>query len=212
MSPASPRLYRTIGALAIITALAAFCLAVIVARSWNASRQAASDMHVVFRAQTPVFNQAQQREQQRDAALSKNLAAISKAERQAKKPEDIAHRLPAAFPLLPHPLAVNLAPPSDTTGPEPPGPEPPAIISVPREDLKPLFDRLEECRACQEQLVTAQQDLSDERAKVSALMIERDAAVKAARGGGFWSRFRTGVKWFVIGGALGALGASAVHR
>ena len=89
---------------------------------------------------------------------------------------------------------------------------PPAVINVPQTDLKPLFDELEECRACQEQLATAQQDLADERAKVSALTIERDAAVKAARGGGFWSRFRTGAKWSAIGGAMGAIAASGARR
>ena len=73
-------------------------------------------------------------------------------------------------------------------------------------------ERAEGAGAGQEQLATVQQDLQDERAKVSALAIERDAAVKAARGGGFWSRLRNGAKWFVIGGALGALAASAARR
>lgn len=209
MSPANPLLRRAIALLAAVAALAALCLAIIVAHSREAARQAANDLGVTFHAQEPVLKQAQKREVQRDALVSKNLATISKAERQAKKPADIAERLPAAFAPLPHPLSVTLAPRADDdigAG------EAPAIITVPQDDLKPLFDHLEECRACQEQLSAAQQNLSDERTKVSALMIERDAAVKAARGGGFWSRFRTGAKWFVIGGALGAIAASSVHR
>jgi hypothetical protein len=163
-------------------------------------------MGVIFRAQAPILDQARKRELQRDAALTKNLAVISQAERSAQKPTDIAKRLPAAFPPLPQPLAVSLPPPARDA------PDPPAVITVPQADLKPLFDRLEECRACQERLAAAQQDLQDERAKVSALTVERDAAVKAARGGGFWSRLRTGAKWFAIGGAMGALAASAARR
>lgn len=209
MSPANPLLRRAIALLAAIAALAVFCLVMIVARSRHASRQAEDDMRVVFRAQAPILDQAQKREQQRGAVLTKSLAAISKDERRAKDPADIAKRLPTAFAPLPHPLSVTLAPRADDdigAGGAP------AIITVPQDDLKPLFDRLEDCRACQEQLSVAQQDLSDERSKVSALMIERDAAVKAARGGGFWALFRTRAKWFVIGGALGAIAASAAHR
>ena len=191
-----------------IASLIIFSLAIVVVRSRNASRQAANDMAVVLRAQAPALAQANKREQQRDAILRKNLAQVSRAERSAKNPADIAKRLPAAFSPLPQPLSVSLVPPASS----PDASEAPAIITVPQVDLLPMFDHLEDCRACQERLTTAQQDLDDERAKVSALMIERDAAVKAVRGGGFWSRLRSNAKWFAIGGAMGALAASAAHR
>jgi hypothetical protein len=206
MPLANPLLRRAIATLAAIAALAAFCLAAIVVRSRNASRQAASEMRLAFSMQKTVLDQANKRERQRDTLLSKNLAQISQAKRAAKKPSDIVKRLPAAFPPLPRPLSVSLAP----RGPD--AAEAPSIITVPQPDLKPLFDRLEDCLACQEQLAAAQQDLRDERAKVAALAIERDSAVKAARGGGFWIRLRAGAKWFAIGGAVGALAASAAHR
>jgi hypothetical protein len=128
-----------------------------------------------------------------------------------KTSADVIKRLPAAFSPLPEPVSVSVA--RLSSGPDAPeAPEAPAIITVPQADLQPLFGRLEDCHACQEAIVTAKQDLTDERAKVSALMIERDAAVKAARGGGFWSRLRSNAKWFAIGGALGALAASAAHH
>lgn len=206
--PANALPGRALRILAAIATLTAACLGIMVARAWKASRQSAGDMRVVFRAQAPAFEQARRDELQRDRALSKNLAAISRAKRAVKKPADIAKRLPAAFPPLPHPLAVSLPPRASL----PDAPEAPAIITVPQSDLQPLFDRLEDCRACQERLATAQQDLQDERAKVSALTIERDAALKAARGGGFWSRIRSEAKWFAIGGAMGALAASAARR
>ena len=208
MWPANALPRSAIRILAVIAAITAVCLGVMTARSWRASHEAATDMRVIFRAQAPGIDQAQKRELQRDTALSKKLAAISRTKRATKRPEDIAKRLPAAFPPLPEPLVVSL--PSRAFVRD--APEVPAIITVPQADLKPLFDRLQDCRACQEQLATVQQDLQDERAKVSALTIERDAAVKAARGGGFWSRLRNGAKWFVIGGALGALAASAARR
>jgi hypothetical protein len=45
--------------------------------------------------------------------------------------------------------------------------------------------------------------LSDEHDKVAALTHERDAAVKAAKGGGFWTRTRRAAKWFLIGAGAG---------
>ena len=214
MSPAIPLLRRGVALLAAIAVFAALSLAIIVARSREASRRAANHLRATFTAQAPVLEQAQQRERQRDAVLGKKLGQIAKDKRSARKPADIVRRLPGAFSPLPLPLAVSMAP--SASGSKADGQaETLAIITVPQADLKPLFDQLENCRACQEQLAAAQQDLSDERARVSALMVERDAAMKAARGGGFWSRFRSGAKWFMIGGALGALAASAAsaaHR
>lgn len=206
MSDANP-LPRAIAALAAIAMLIAFVLAIIVARSRSAARQAAGQMSAVFRAEEPLIAQANQREQQRDRTLAKSLGP---AKRPSKNPEAIVGALPAVFPQLPHPLSVTLPPPTaETTSEES---APPAVITVPRDDLAPLFDDLQGCRACQQQLAVAQQDLRDERAKVAALMIERGAAIKAAHGGGFWSRLRTGAKWFAVGGVAGALAASAVRR
>lgn len=210
MSPASPLLRRAITAIAAIASVAAFCLAVILARSWNASREATKEMRVVFGVQAPILKQSEKREEQRDAVLTQSLAKIVRQERTTKTPVEIARRLPSALPPLPQPVAVSFA---EGVSDDPHvTPEPPALITVPQADLKPLFAGLEECRACQERLAAIQEDLKDERAKVSALTLERDAAIRTARGGGFWARFRVGAKWFVVGGALGAIAASAAHR
>jgi hypothetical protein len=88
-------------------------------------------------------------------------------------------------------------------------PEPPAAATVPQANLKPIYDYLQDCRACQASLTVTRENLLDERAKLAALTAERDAAVRAARGGGFWSRLRRNTKWFVIGAAAGALATAA---
>ena len=199
---------RAIVALAAVAVLIMSSLAIILVRSRKASQQASNDMAVIFRAQAPILAQADKREHQRDAVLGKNLEQIARAKLSTKTPADVIRRLPAAFSSLPEPLSVSVA--RLSFGPD--ASEAPALITVPQADLHSMFDHLEDCRACQERLATAQQDLNDERGKVSALMIERDAAVKAARGGGFWSRLRSNAKWFAIGGAMGALAASAAHH
>jgi hypothetical protein len=199
---------RAIVALAAVAILIMSSLAIVLVRSRKASQQASNDMAVVLRGQAPILAQADKREHQRDAVLSKNLEQISRAKVSAKTSADVMRRVPAAFSPLPEPVSVSVA--RLSSGPD--APEAPAIITVPQADLQPLFGRLEDCHACQERLATAQQDLNDERGKVSALMIERDAAVKAARAGGFWSRLRSNAKWFAIGGAMGAVAASAAHH
>jgi hypothetical protein len=201
-------LVRAVFALAAVATLTAFCLAIIVVRSGKASRRAADDMRIVFQAQAPILDQANKRELQRKAIVGKDLAQIARIKRSVTQPAEIARRLPAAFSPLPHPLSISFAARATGAG----APDPPAVITVPQADLKPMFDHLQDCHACQEQLRATEQDLSDEQAKVTALTIERDAAIKAARGGGFWSRLRTGARWFALGAAAGALAVSAAHH
>ena len=82
-------------------------------------------------------------------------------------------------------------------------------VRVPSADLKPLFDFVQDCRACQAKLNAAQQNLQDERATSAALKKERDAAVKAAKGGGVWTRTVRAAKWLAVGFAVGYLSRSA---
>jgi hypothetical protein len=102
--------------------------------------------------------------------------------------------LPANLPYNPIP---NAAAPSD------------AIL--PAADLKPLYDFALDCKACQAKLAAAQSDLSDEKAKTAALTKERDAAMRAAKGGSVLRRIERAAKWFVVGAVAGAVAAKAAH-
>jgi hypothetical protein len=213
----NPLPLRPIAVLAAAGWLAAFCLTLLLARSWKASHKSATAMRIAFSTQQNVIDQAAEREKQRDAALGKNLADHARADRAVKTPAAIAALLPSEFLALPRPLGVTFAPSApDGAAPEihseSARSELAALITVPQPDLKPMFDQLEACRACAERLAVAQQDLADEQSKISALAAERDAAATAARGGAFWSRLRLGAKWFLIGGAAGALAVSAARH
>ncbi len=67
---------------------------------------------------------------------------------------------------------VNLSPltPSAET------PTESTIISIPKPDLVPLYDALQDCRANAAQNNSLQNDLSDEKTRSTALQHERDAA------------------------------------
>jgi hypothetical protein len=80
---------------------------------------------------------------------------------------------------------------------------------IPAADLKPLFDYVQDCRACQTQLAAAKQDSTDNAAKLKAVTRERDAAVATAKGGSFWQRLRRNALWFVIGAGAGTAAVCA---
>lgn len=79
----------------------------------------------------------------------------------------------------------------------------PAKIELPTQDLKPLFDYTQDCRACDAKLRAAQDDIADGRAKLAAMTKERDTAMNAAKGGGAWQRLRSHLRWLAAGAAIG---------
>ncbi len=178
-------------------------LGVVAARSWLAAHDAAVHLAATVEVQEQVRAQASERQRQRNAELTTTLAGIAQAKRRVNTPAKAAAEIPQLLPPLPEPLVLEIPPPT------PEQPEPAAAAIVPQADLKPIYDYLQDCRACQASLTVTRDDLVDERAKLVALTAERDAAIRAARGGGFWSRLRRNTKWFVIGAAAGALAAAA---
>jgi len=197
-------LRRYLPATAVLLAVTALlALALLAVRSWLAAHDAEVQLKATLQAQNQIMAQADERQRQRDASLSTTLAAITQAKRRVNTPARAAAEIPQLLPPLPEPLQLEIPPPT------PELPEPPAEAIVPQVDLKPIYDYLQDCRACQASLTVARDDLTDERAKVAAVTSQRDAAVRAARGGGVWSRLRRNTKWFIIGAAAGALATAA---
>ncbi len=83
---------------------------------------------------------------------------------------------------------------------------------IPAADLKPLYDYVQDCRACQAQLAAAKQDKADDEAQLSVLVSERDAAVAASKGGSFLRRLRRNALWFVVGAGAGAAAGYATSK
>ena len=194
---------RLPAAILAVIASGLLTLGVLAARSWLAARDAAVHLAATLEVQEQILAQANERQRQRNAALSTTLNEIAQAKRRVSTPAMAAVEIPQLLPPLPEPLVLQIPQPS------PAQPEPPAEAIIPQADLKPIYDYLQDCRACEASLTVTRDDLTDERAKLAAVSVERDAAIRAARGGGFWSRLRRNTKWFVIGAAAGALAATA---
>jgi hypothetical protein len=204
-------------------------------QEWRADR---ANLQAALATQQHAVSAAQQREDTRQQLLTQTLSAIAQLKKTTQTAPQILRELPQYLPLPQplQPLPDNSASNANQTTAEGRGIDAPgnslcaisnadAIpasgplgnaqgggVLLPSEDLKPLFDYVQDCRACDARTASAQQDLSDERTKEQAITRERDTAVAAARGGGFWARLKRGAKWFGLGALTGAAAAAiAVH-
>jgi hypothetical protein len=193
----------------IIAATATLIVALITADAWRAARRNSAQLTATLQSQKTLIEQAAAREQQRNTQLATALSSIAAEKKRIQTPQQAVEAIPSVLSTLPLPIRASLP---DLTEPPKPGDTAPASISIPQSDLKPLYDSLQDCRACALERVTAVKDLTDERARVAALTRERDAAVAAAHGGNFWSRLKHATKWFLIGVAAGAAASTASHR
>jgi hypothetical protein len=80
---------------------------------------------------------------------------------------------------------------------------PASDVRLPSSDLKPLFDYVQDCRACEAENMAERQDAADEATKLAAVTHERDAALKAAAGGSVWHRIRRDLEWLAAGAVGG---------
>jgi hypothetical protein len=205
---------RTIEIAAFLVALLIASLAV---HAWLAARADQQRLQSTLAAQKQLFDAADARERARDATLNNTLAQIDELKRATQTPAQVVRELPQYLPL-PQPITLaSPAPPSGPTtrqGTAPSGkpaspptaperlPAAPAA-QLPAADLKPLYDYVQDCRACQAQLAAAKLNSADDATKIAAVTRERDAAVTAAKGGSVWRRLRRNALWFMVGAAAG---------
>jgi hypothetical protein len=223
---------RRIAALAVCAALV---LGVLGFNSWLEARDDRTRLAATIASQGSLIAAAEKREQDRAHELADTLKQIAALKSSVQTPQQVIREMPQFLPPLPQPLATIPAGPAAASAGATGSAGPPAKdkqnatktgggetsaqpgevaaqdVRVPAADLKPLFDFVQDCRACQAKLTAAQQDAQDERAKNGALTKERDAAVKAAKGGGVWTRTVRAAKWLAIGIAVGYVVHSGAH-
>ncbi len=193
----------------IVGALAALVVLAIFGGSWLGAREEQIRMKATIDAQNQVIASAQKQAQDiqtaedaRDKATAATVAAIQQAAAKQVTPQEIAAWIPKQLGV-PQPITFQM--PSPTAQ----NPSPDFTASIPAADLPVLRDQVEKCQECSIKLSTAQADLTSRaqqavlaQQQIDALKTERDAAVKASKGGGFWSRVHRAAKWGVIGGAI----------
>jgi len=193
----------------------AITLAATALESWISASHDERQLRAALADQQKIISAASSRELQRDETLKAVTDDIANLKRKIRTPEQVVREMPkylqlpqpitmtdSALPLAPEPKSIGslTRKPLETTQ----APKPPASsANIPIVDLKPLFDVVQDCRVCQAKLDVANQDALDEGAKLEAATHERDLAIKAAKGGGFWQRLRRQFTWFAAGAAVG---------
>ena len=210
-------------------------LAITIYVSWQADRRDRDRLATQLAAAQQTIAQATVNQHDRDTDLNQTLAQIATQKQAAVTPDQILTALPQAL-SLPAPITLRpsnpenvgarfIVPTTDATSTTPPSAasqshlpdnptpksaQPPDAI-LPAADLKPLYDFALDCKACQAKLAASQSDLTDEKTKTAALTKERDAAVRAAKGGSALRRIARAAKWFAIGAAAGAVAAKVTR-
>ncbi|MGC2321129.1 MAG: hypothetical protein WA463_00730 [Terriglobales bacterium] len=183
-----------------IALIAALIIATVMGYSWLQAHDAWMRFQI----------ESQSKDQQialRDKQATADRQAIEQLKKQAQTPQQIVREIPQviSLPLPPKESAAGMPDKgTDSRLPAPPLPEAPQAqqtgIFFPPADVKPLFDRLADCKAMESQLSACQQNYLD-------MKKERDLAAKA-RNGSFWQRAKEIGIGIAIGGAVGY----AAHR
>jgi len=192
----------------IVAAVAVVAFLVVEERAWREERARLRDE--IAAAQKQV-QEATARQQERDAQLADALRQIARRKEAVRTPEQVVRELPHDLPL-PEPIRLVPAPPEPGKPDGKPGAPSQPVAILPAEDLKPLFDFVQDCKACQTERDALRKNLADEQAKGASMTRERDAAVKLARGGGFWRRSARAAKWFGLGALAGGAAAAALRH
>jgi hypothetical protein len=193
----------------LIIFVAALIACALLADAWRSARHDSQQLAATLAAQNTAIQQAGDREKQRNTQLAAALASIQSQKRNVRTPQQAAQQLPTLLPDLPLPVSIH---DPNLSAPLPPGETSATTISIPQPDLVPLYDDLQDCRACALQADSLKKDLSDEKSRSASLQHERDAAIAAARGGAFLVRLKRAARWFAIGVATGAAVAAVARH
>ena len=203
--------------LKLATTLLVAILAVAIFEAWRAEHRETAQLEAELASTKQALAAADARQHDRDTQLTQTLAQIAAQKQSSVTPAQILKDLPTAL-SLPAPIALQTealqtGSPGTATLPSNPTPKSGQATDaiLPSADLKPLYDFALDCKACQAKLAAAQSDLTDEKTKTVALTKERDAAVRAAKGGSVLCRIARAAKWFAIGAAAGAVAAKAAR-
>ncbi len=187
----------------------------LVVSSWVGAREDRVRLAATLEAQTAAQSeikkqQADLAEQKKQAAdeQTRQLAATQQQFQRAVTPEQIA-ALAQQIMGLKKPITIVM--PAATKE----NPNPQAVAQVAVADAPAAKKYLDDCEICRtnldatvKQMTFAQQQAELEKKKNESLTVERDAAIKAAKGGSVLQRVGRAAKWLAIGVAIGY----AAHR
>jgi len=224
--------------LKFLVALGVIGIVALVVFEWAAANRGAAVLKQTIAAQDKILGSANADKNKNASDLQKALAQIELLKRQVKTPAQAVRGLnqvlPLAQPIIfepdegPAENSLNLKAQGDDprsgkihndsserTTAMPQGADlhhSQNVSAIPAADLVPLYDYAQDCRACAVRLESARRDALDNATAIRALEAERDAAVKASRGGNFAHRLKVAAIWFSVGAGTGLVLASTASQ
>lgn len=146
-----------------------------------------------------------QQMQERDVAYQQSLAQLQAKRKSVVTPQQAANEIPKIVQLPEQPHEIT----KEDTLPDAPSHFEEGAVVFPKADMKPLFDRLNECQQTELSLTKCTADLKDTTQIAADNDAKAKAWEKAAKGGGWITRSLKKAKVIVCAGAGAGLGAAA---
>lgn len=188
----TPKLHNLLHGVLAGVAIFLVIIGVIAANAWHNAMVARARLEATMQA-----DKAHQGELTQQAAtiaqdLKQRIAALESDKARTQTPSEIIKEVPVYLPAnLPAPITT-------VTQPAAPGAkdQTPVITGamVPASDFKPIFDQLVECKECAAKLSADDADLRIKSEQLVSVTRERDAAIKAVKGGSFFQRLKHDAK------------------
>ncbi|HKQ87272.1 MAG TPA: hypothetical protein VJS43_10965 [Candidatus Acidoferrales bacterium] len=198
--------------------------------SWLASRDAQRQFKTAFAVEQKLIAESDVTKRQQENALTNLLREIENLKEKTRTPSQVVKELPKYLPL-PAPITISRPQQDDcveqaqgtaTTTDSAVSRNEPSIDSAPSssmlrtrnldaklpvQDLRPLFDFVQDCRTCDAELDAARKKAAEDTVKITALTRERDLAIRA-KTGSLWLRIRQDAILFGFGAIAGY---AAIH-
>lgn len=171
----------------------------------DATMQATITAQAIYQKQiTSQMVEIQKQANEREASYQLQLASLKQQWQSAVTPQQIAAIVQQVMKLN---APIQFVTPPAT----PANPNPTPVAQIPSEDAPQVKAYVQECETCKLQVPKLQADLADREAQmalaqkqIDSLKAERDAAVKAEKGGSWLQRVGRAGKYLLIGAGAGA--------
>jgi hypothetical protein len=138
---------------------------------------------------------------------AEQLKALEELKKQKPTVQQIVREIPKYIPLT---GPVKEVPATDDKGVQIPN-APSAGLQLNPQQAQELRQFALQCKQTEVELSACSESYKIQGEKLAIAEKDRDTAVKVAKGGSFWKRFKRAGKYIAIGAAIGAAGTAIAH-
>jgi len=173
--------------------------------SWRSTNADLAKMRAALADQQKIIAESNLRLVQAQTELAAKLQDIATLRRTVTTPVQIIREIPQQIPGV-QPIIVQA--PAAVPG----EPAPPAVAQLPLDQLQSLWDFALVCKEAQANLTGCRAETKELDIQLQAVSVQRDEAIKVAKGGGFWRKVKSGLKWAAGGVLVGGVTVALVGR